>query len=147
MIACYKTNAEIVEEMSESGVKVTRFAVASYRQKPEYKAMIEKQRQDFDAKIFEEEFASKRRRVQELTRIFWRQEKRDKNLRCAVDTLKAIKEEVNPSKYAEITMNQYNQYNHMSDDELRKIIAENSRVIEQNEKKILDIKNLNEPGN
>lgn len=52
------------------------------------------------------------------------------DLRDSVVVLDKIREEVEGKSSRETNITQYNQYNNLSDDELRKVIQENNRFLE-----------------
>ena len=136
MIAAYKSNADIVKKVSEDfGVRIPASTVNYYRYSAIWADKREKFREEFNSNLAEEEFASKRRRIQELTRAYKRLEKEDSTLVDATNVLAKIREEIEGKLSREINVTQYNQYNQMTDEELIKTIHESSRYLKITESK------------
>lgn len=135
-IAVYMENPWIKEQfLKDEGIELTENGINHYRYYPGWKPTIDRKREEFNSFISDEEFSSKRRRIQELTKAWRRLEPDDTTLMDAVKIMGQIREEMEGKAATGITLNQYNQYNAVSDDELRKIIVENSRFLEIAEKK------------
>ena len=101
--------------------------------------MLEKFREEFEAHMTEEDLASKRRRVQELSKAYRRLVVEDETLVDAVNVLGKIREEVEGKTSGALSINQYNQFNSLSDEDLRRVIDENTKflsVIENRKKEI-----------
>lgn len=118
----------------ETGKRIKATVIYHYKNAPEWQTMIEKYRADYESKICEEGLASKRKRVQELSEAYYRLKPNDENLVDATNVLAKIKDEVEGKALGSFSITQYNQYNNMSDEDLRKIIVENTRFLEINEK-------------
>lgn len=123
----------------EYGKKVTHNQINHFSNYPSWQPKIEKFREEFESKITEEPLASKRVRLRELSKAYRRFEKEDKNLHKAVDVLVKIREEVEGKSSNSLSLTQYNQYNGLSDEDLRKIIVESNRFIEVAEKRKQEI--------
>lgn len=92
--------------------------------------MIQKCREEFEATIADEQFASKRHRIRALTRAYERLEPDQNTLMDAVTVLSKIREEVEGKASGGSTIHQYNQYNGLKDEELRKVIDENTKFLQ-----------------
>lgn len=100
-----------------------------YISAPAWQPKIQKFREEFEAKVTDEPLSSKRVRVRELSRTYAKL--RDGGeLRDSVVVLNCIRDEVEGKSSGGTNITQYNQYNNLSDDELRKVIAENNRFLE-----------------
>lgn len=102
------------------GISVKETAINWYRRADRYTETRRKFREQWDALIAEDEFASRRRRLQELTEIFKAQRKRNR-LSEAVSTMKEIDQIVcGRSREASQFINvQYNKFTGMSPDEIK----------------------------
>lgn len=120
------------------GKEVSIPQVKHYRTYPAWKPKIQEFRKEFESKIQDEELASKRVRVQELSKFYRRLECDDETIMDAATILDQIREEVEGKSSNGTNVTQYNQYNGLSDDELRKVIVENTRFLEIAEKKKLN---------
>lgn len=107
----------------------------SYAVRPHWQPMIDKFREEFEAKISDEDLASKRRRVQELSKLFERMKPDLKMAPKAAQMLSLIREEMEGNSSGPNVFNQYNQFNGLSDEDLRKVIDENSRFLQIAEKR------------
>lgn len=115
--------------------------LSQYTYRPQWQPLIEKFREEFEIKLLDEDLASKRRRVQELSKIYWRLEK-DKNYKVQVEAsnvLSKVREEIEGKSSGNMQINQYNQYNGMTDEELRKVIDENTKFLEISDKRKKEI--------
>ena len=137
-IAIHRQPKDIIDSIGKKfGKRLTSSNLSHYATRPQWQPMIEKFREEFEAKISDEDLASKRRRVQELTNLYRRLESTEKeeNLSRAANMLSLIREEIEGKASQNMQITQYNQYNGLSDEELRKFVAENNRFIEIAEKK------------
>lgn len=131
-VAVYKTNQWIIDKfMGDYGIAITDNMVNYYRYTEHWRHVILKKREEYNSYISDEEFSSKRRRVQELSKAYGRLEVKEDTLMDAVKVMSHIREEIEGKSSNEVTVNQYNQYNAVSDDELRRIISENNKFLEQ----------------
>lgn len=135
MIANYVPDGEIINYFhQEHGIEITYSAIYKYRKSPIWKPKIEEFRKQFEADLSDEELASKRRRIQEYSRIYRLCEEHE-NFTKAADMLSKIREEIEGKTYGQTTITQYNQYNSMNDEEIRRFIEENNRFIQIAEKR------------
>lgn len=134
-LAMHVSYEEIVEQFKERfGFEINENNVAYYSNWPKWKLKREKIREEFESKIMEEPLASKRRRVQELTYAFTKKKKAGKTM-DSVRILSVIRDEIEGKTSGLTQINQYNQYNQIPDEDLRKIIDENTKFLEIAEKK------------
>ena len=132
----YMSNGDIMEELYlKSGKRVKNNYADYYRNSSTWQSYIEKKRQEYESMISEEQFSSKRNRVQELTDIYFKAKKDPDSLSLAAHVLEQIRGEIEGKSSGGIQITQYNQYNAMSDEDLRKIIAENTRFLEVTNKR------------
>lgn len=128
-IALYVPVHEIVARIKyEHNKDISENNVHYYGRAQKWQSQINKIRDEFEAKIADEEFASKRRRIQEFSRLYRKLAEKDE-LRAAADILTKIRDEVEIKTSGATQINQYNQYNAISDDELRRVIEENNRMV------------------
>ena len=94
--------------------------VEMYKKGSRYEPLIKKYREEFNSKMFEVEYASKRRRVEALEDVY--KESRTEGDRAhAISALQAIQDEVEGKRGAgNLHIHQYNQYNNMTDEEIDK---------------------------
>ena len=143
-IAIYKPDDQIIDDFkTETGKDLTHNHIHHYKYYPAWQPMIEKVRDEFESKISEEELSSKRRRIQELSKAYRRLELDDETLTDAVSVLGKIREEVEGKTSGAMSLTQYNQYNGLSDEDLRKVIAENNRFLEIAEKRKNELEGIN----
>lgn len=139
-IAMHDTDEEIIKMCRrEMQKELTAGNLKHYRYRPHWKPMLEKFREEFEAHMTEEDLASKRRRVQELSKAYRRLVVEDETLVDAVNVLGKIREEVEGKTSGALSINQYNQFNSLSDEDLRRVIDENTKflsVIENRKKEI-----------
>ena len=129
-LALWQTNKEVQQQfLKDTGKTVSVTTINYYRDAKAWKTYKQKTREAFEALIAEESFSSKRIRIQTLSKLFWRMQKNEKSLMSAAHVLSQIREEIEGQTSSGIQINQYNQYNSMTDAELREIIAENSRFL------------------
>lgn len=134
-IAMYNSDDYIIKEIQEKFNKtINKMNIAHYRSYSAWKPKIEEFRKEFESKIQDEELSSKRVRVRELSKMYRRLEPNDKKTKESVDVLCKIREEIEGKTSGSVSLNQYNQYNGLTDDELRKVIVENTRFLEIAEK-------------
>ena len=137
-IATYHSIDQIREKFrNEFGKEISKSQVYYYQEYKGWKSHIEKYREEFEARIADEELASKRRRIQEYSKLYMRLEA--KHPRQAMQALSSIREEVEGKSSGPMSINQYNQYNGLSDEDLRKIIDENTRFLQIAEKRKQEI--------
>lgn len=95
-----------------------------------WKPYFEKFREEFEKNLSDEPLASKRNRIIELSKAYHRLSKTTKHLPKAIDAISKIREEIE-GKSSNVTVTaQYNQYNTVKDDDLRRIIVENTKFLE-----------------
>lgn len=136
MIATYWRSVDIIKKMKEKyGKVVTDAQVVHYRYYPTWQPKIEEFRKEFESKILEEEYASKRVRIQELSKIYDEMRPQAKHKMNCVTVLANIREEVEGKTASTMSLTQYNQYNGLSDEELRRVIEENNNFLKITESK------------
>lgn len=141
-LALWRSVQEIKDIITvEFGMNLPDSVINYYRTASAWRPQIEKIREEFDAKIADEEFSSKRRRIQEYTSAYYRLKSNDATLMDSVNILSKIREEIEGKTSGGNTINQYNQYNGLSDEDLRKIIDENTKFLEiaDKRKKAIDV--------
>lgn len=134
-IAIHTPYAELRKLVMEKyGKDISLNQVAYYRQAPAWQPKVQKFREEYEAKVSDEPLSSKRNRVKELSRTYAIM--RDSGeLRDSVVVLDKIREEVEGKSSGQTNITQYNQYNSLSDEELRKVIHENNRFLEIHQKR------------
>lgn len=139
MLAVYETHNQIKQTMLErTGKTVTTNQLEHYTSYPAWQPKIEKIREEFEAKITDEPISSKHYRIRELDRIYT-QFREDGKLKDSMTALVQAREEVEGKASGGLSITQYNQYNALSDEDLRKVIDENSKflnTIEQRKKQL-----------
>jgi hypothetical protein len=116
-IAMYKSVAEIKEWAIEKlGREVPQKTIYYHKEAESNQSMLKKFREEFNQNIISIEWSSKRRRLEELGKVY--QECRaDGNHSQALKALAQMQEEVEGKKSQALTLNQYN-YSTMSDEEI-----------------------------
>lgn len=110
-------------------MNITFYQYEYYKRAPAWQPKIQKMREEYESRVTDEPLSSKRNRVRELSKTYTKM--RDSgDLRDSVVVLDKIREEVEGKSSRETNITQYNQYNNLSDDELRKVIQENNRFLE-----------------
>lgn len=120
-IAIFKNDEQITSWAKKNfGMTVTPEAVEQYRYSKKYSPIIKKLREEFNLKLFEVEFAYKRRRIEELESIY-HESRSTEDRKNAIRSLQAIQDEVEGKQgqnKGAINIYQYNQYNQMTDEEI-----------------------------
>jgi len=139
MLAVYDTYDEIKQKMLEKyGKTLTTNQLEHYVRYPAWQPKIEKIRSEFEAKITDEPISSKHWRIRELDRAFTKL-KESGEIKDSIYVLAQAREEIEGKASGGMSITQYNQYNSLSDEDLRKVIAENSNflnVLEERKKQL-----------
>ena len=131
LIGCHTDREEIKRViLEETGKELTSTNLKYYATADAWKLQREKVREKFENELMEEPLASKRNRVKELTKAYYRLEPSDDTLMDATNVLAKIREEVEGKSSNFVFNAQYNQYNGLSDEDLRKVIDENTRFLQ-----------------
>jgi hypothetical protein len=124
--------------------KVTVRSISKYVSSPTVKALVKRFREEYDKRLFEVEYASKRRRIERLSKVADRLEEKE-DYRGVTESMRAIREEVEGRKSEHVNIYQYNQFNSLSDEELEnrklEIIQRIQRL--QSQKLLADSRNSN----
>lgn len=130
LLAIHTPVAEVQKYIKDKyGKHATKESLYQYRETKSWKSYIDKCREDFEDLIADEPYASKRIRIKEYSKAYLILMKKEK-ISDAVNVLTKIREEVEGKSCNPLSFTQYNQYNNVSDDDLRKIIVENSKFLE-----------------
>lgn len=117
--AIFKTNDEIVEWSKENLRRpISERTVNYHRHNPLNQAIIKKFREEFNAAVSEVEWSSKRRRLEELGKIYTKCYEKEK-WSNALSALRDMREEVEGKKFGGISLTQYN-YAQLTDEDLDK---------------------------
>ena len=129
-LACYNSDKAVHEWLASEGVKISIYTVKYYREHPDYQHIMEDAREKFESEIIKLELASKRRRIEELSEIYWILKGKQEWSGCR-DTLKQIQSERELRLRGDGDIYQFNQFNSFPDDALRKRLEVNTKLIEE----------------
>ena len=139
MIAIYENFDAIKQKMLEKFGKIlTTNQIEHYVRYPAWQPKIEKIRTDFEAKITDEPISSKHWRIRELDKSYHKLQAAGE-IKDSIYALAQAREEIEGKASGGMSITQYNQYNSLSDEDLRKVISENSNflnVLEQRKKQL-----------
>jgi len=125
-VALWKTDRQILNLFKEKyNMDISKQNVHTYRYSASYQPLVEQIRDEFERDIKQVEFASKRRRIEELTDIFNNCKEKSK-FKEAIACMASIREEVDGKRINGDVYMQFNQFSNMSDVELRKKVEENA---------------------
>ena len=141
-IGFYETDAEIVKHFrDEYGIKLTPLAITYYRHSQKYVTKINRYRDRFESEVVAVPLASKRKRVHELQEIYYKI-KDDDRLMDAAKIINDIRIEME-GKTKEIgNVFQFNQYNNLTDDEIREKVIENAKKLVDMRKGVIDAREI-----
>lgn len=134
-IGCHETDNTIMDWMqSEHGQRISKDAIIYYRKSQNYSKIIDRYREIYEQGIVECELASKRRRVEELSQLYYwaKQDNRTVEARNILETIR-MEREGNRREYGDIF--QFNQYNNVTDDDLRNQLEINVKIMEEIKKR------------
>lgn len=139
-IGCYESDQQIIDFFQKEYQRpISTAVIFYYKSQPYWQPKIEQFRKEFESKISDEPLSSKRKRIQEFSKIYNRLDAKYEHAK-AMTALGYIRDEIEgKSASGNVSINQYNQYNSLGDEELRKIIDENTKFLEISEKRKKDI--------
>lgn len=125
LLAQYKKPKEIISLIEEEhNLKVSSSSISQY--KKENKELIEKLRTNFLSTINDVPIAQKRIRLERTDELYAvsQELKGGEKVNLSLKCLKEAREEVEGAGSSNITFQQFNQYNKLSDDELQEKLKE-----------------------
>ena len=129
-IGCYEKDYQIAKWVREThGISIIPQTITHYRRSERYENFIKQAREKYESQVFSLELTSKRRRIEELSEIYWIM-KQSKKYDRACRILEQIRYEREGSKVETGDIFQFNQYNNMSDEALKNRIEVNMKMIE-----------------
>lgn len=133
-IGYYESNEQIITFMKDTfNLAVPEKLVDYYRGSKIYDQMIESYRENYEAEVSKVELASKRRRLEELQKMYY-ELRANGDLKEAKAMLAQIRIEREGNATTETTY-QFNQFNHVSDSQLMSKLEDNSKLLNQLEKR------------
>lgn len=143
-IGCFEKDYRIMQWLKEThNITVNVQTITHYRFSDKYETYIKQARDKFESHMFALELSSKRRRLEELSEIYWIvKEKKQYDKACKV--LEQIRYEKEGSKVETGDIFQFNQYNAFSDEQLKDKLQINMKLIEDiKAKKLLTTGEIN----
>lgn len=129
LIASHQKSSHIIKWCKEwLGKEITNQRVNYYQTNERYRPKIMEYRKAYESEISDDEFSSKRRRIQELTEIYYKLKTEDK-LSQAAHVMGRIDEVVEGRKSTNTIQVQYNKFEGMTTQELIKKFESHSRIL------------------
>jgi len=155
-IGCLQSNKEIMGWLDEVGVSMSYGTIKKIRESEEAQPFIQKARKEFESKVSEIPVANKVKRIMELDKAFGRmreiEEKTDsdqlkiKSIESEVKILASVQGELEGKTTVEQNNFYYTQFNAMNKMDFEKMKLDCMTKIENYQKKVLEVKPIEEKG-